>query len=257
MNTPTFKYRTLVADDEQPARDRLKKLLSEHSSKVELIGEATNGLECCEMIDRMKPDLVFLDIQMPGLNGFEVLQQTQHSPVVVFCTAYDEFALQAFETNSIDYIVKPVKAERIQKSIEKLDTLKRNSDKQELLRIIEGYISQAPKKEITSIPVKLGDRMLFVRIEDVSYFSAEEKYVSIITKDGKSYLCDFPLKSLEEKLGDSFLRIHRSLLVNVKRIREINKHFSSRYVVKMDDSNQTKLLSGRGYCEMVKGLMEI
>lgn len=209
------------------------------------------------MIDRLKPDLVFLDIQMPGLNGFEVLQQTTHSPVVIFCTAYDEFALQAFQTNSIDYIVKPVKAERIQKSIEKLDTLKHHSDKQELLRIIESYISQTPKKEITSIPVKLGDRMLFVRIEEVSYFSAEEKYVNIFTKDGKTYLCDFPLKSLEEKLGETFLRIHRSLLVNVSRIREINKHDGSRFVVKMDDSSQTKLLTGRGYCEQVRGLMEI
>jgi len=257
MNDSNAKYRTLIADDEQPARDRLKKLLAEHADKIELIGEAQNGLECREMIDRLKPDLVFLDIQMPGLNGFEVLQQTTHSPVVIFCTAYDEFALQAFQTNSIDYIVKPVKAERIQKSIEKLDTLKHHSDKQELLRIIESYISQTPKKEITSIPVKLGDRMLFIRIEEVSYFSAEEKYVNIFTKDGKTYLCDFPLKSLEEKLGETFLRIHRSLLVNVSRIREINKHYGSRFVVKMDDSNQTKLLSGRGYCEQVRGLMEI
>ena len=257
MNSETSKYRTLIADDEQPARDRLKKLLAEHTDKVELIGEAQNGLECRDMIDSFKPDLVFLDIQMPGLNGFEVLQQTTHSPVVIFCTAYDEFALQAFETNSIEYIVKPVKAERIKKSIEKLDTLKHHSDKQELLRIIESYISQTPKKEITSIPVKLGDRMLFVRIDEVSYFSAEEKYVNIFTKDGKTYLCDFPLKSLEEKLGETFLRIHRSLLVNVSRIREINKHFSSRYVVKMDDTNQTKLLTGRGYCEQVRGLMEI
>ena len=255
--TQTSKYRTLIADDEQPARDRLKKLLGEHAGQIELIGEAQNGIECREMIDRLKPDLVFLDIQMPGLNGFEVLQQTSHLPVVIFCTAYDEFALQAFETNSIDYIVKPVKAERIQKSIEKLDSLKRNSDKQELLRIIGNYISQTPKKEITSIPVKLGDRMLFVRIEDVSYFSAEEKYVTIFTKDGKTYLCDFPLKSLEEKLGEGFLRIHRSLLVNVSRIREINKHYGSRFIVKMDDTTQSKLLTGRGYCEQVKRLMEI
>jgi len=257
MNDSTTKYRTLIADDEQPARDRLKNLLAEHADKVELIGEAQNGLECRDMIDRLKPDLVFLDIQMPGLNGFEVLQQTTHSPVVIFCTAYDEFALQAFQTNSIDYIVKPVKAERIRKSIEKLDTLKHHSDKQELLRIIESYISQTPKKEITSIPVKLGDRMLFIRIEEVSYFSAEEKYVNIFTKDGKTYLCDFPLKNLEEKLGETFLRIHRSLLVNVSRIREINKHYGSRFVVKMDDTSQTKLLSGRGYCEQVRGLMEI
>jgi len=185
------------------------------------------------------------------------LQQTSHSPIVIFCTAYDEFALKAFETNSIDYIVKPIKAERIQKSIEKLDTLKRNSDKQNLLRIIDSYISQAPKKEITTIPVKLGDRMLFVRIEDVVYFSAEEKYVTIHTKDGKTYLSDFPLKSLEDKLGDKFIRIHRSLLVNVSRIKEIDKHYGSRFVVKMDDTSQTKLLTGRGYCEQVKRLMEI
>ena len=257
MTSSTTKYRTLIADDEQPARDRLKNLLSEHTTKIEVIGEAQNGIECREMIDRLKPDLVFLDIQMPGLNGFEVLQQTSHSPVVIFCTAYDEFALKAFETNSIDYIVKPIKAERIAKSIEKLDSLKRNSDKQDLLRIIDNYISQTPKKEITTIPVKLGDRMLFVRIEDVSYFSAEEKYVTIHTKDGKIYLSDFALKSLEEKLGDKFLRIHRSLLVNVSRIKEIDKHFSSRFVVKMDDTSQTKLITGRNYCEQVKLLMEI
>ena len=257
MNQTTPKYRTLIADDEQPARDRLRKLLAEHADKIELIGEAQNGLECREMIDRLKPDLVFLDIQMPGLTGFEVLLQTIHSPVVIFCTAYDEFALQAFETNSIDYIVKPIKAERIQKSIEKLDSLKHHSDKQELLRIIESYISQAPKKEITSIPVKMGDRMLFVKIEDVTYFSAEEKYVTIHTRDGKTYLCDLPLKSLEEKLGVSFLRIHRSLLVNVSRIREINKHFNGCFILKIDDFVQTKLQSGRCYAEEVKRLLEI
>jgi two-component system LytT family response regulator len=257
MNQTTPKYRTLIADDEQPARDRLRKLLAEHADQIELIGEAVNGLECREMIDRLKPDLVFLDIQMPGINGFEVLQQTSHSPVVIFCTAYDEFALQAFETNSIDYIVKPIKAERIQKSIEKLDSLKHHSDKQELLRLIGNYISQAPKKEITSIPVKLGDRMLFVKIEDVTYFSAEEKYVTIHTRDGKTYLCDLPLKNLEEKLGDGFLRIHRSLLVNVSRIREINKHFNGCFILKIDDFAQTKLQSGRGYAEEVKRLMEI
>jgi len=256
MNSTT-KYRTLIADDEQPARDRLKKLLVEHAGQIELIGEAESGIQCLEMIDRLKPDLVFLDIQMPGLNGFEVLQQASYLPVVIFCTAFDEFALKAFETNSIDYIVKPIKAERIQKSIEKLDSLKLYSDKQELLKIIERYVSQTPKKEITNIPVKLGDRMLFLRIEDISYFLADEKYVSIYTKEGKTYLCDFTLKSLEEKLADNFLRIHRSLLVNTKRIREINKHYGSRYIVKMDDSSQTTLLSGRGYCDQLKGLMEI
>ncbi len=257
MSISFTKYRTLIADDEQPARDRLKKLLADYSDKIELIGEAINGTECRELIDRLKPDLVFLDIQMPGLTGFEVLQQTAHSPVVIFCTAYDEFALQAFETNSIDYIVKPVKAERIQKSIEKLDSLKHNSDKQELLRLIENYISLTPKKEITSIPVKLGDRMLFVKIEDVAWFEADEKYVSIHLRDGKTHLCDQPLKILEEKLGRKFLRIHRSLLINVALIKEINRHFNGCFIVKIDDAGQTKLQSGRGYGDEVKQLMEI
>jgi two-component system, LytTR family, response regulator len=257
MNQTTPKYKTLIADDEQLARDRLKRLLAEHSDKIEVIGEAQNGIECREMIDRLKPDLVFLDIQMPGLNGFEVLQQSSHSPVVIFCTAYDEYALQAFETNSIDYIVKPVKAERVQKSLEKLDSLKSNPDKQEMLRLIDSYINQAPRKEITSMPVKVGDRMLFVRIEDIVYFSAEEKYVNIHTKDGKTYLSDLTLKILEDKLSDTFLRIHRSLLVNISRIREIDKHYDSRFILKMDDNGQSKLITGRNYCGQVKLLMEI
>ncbi len=257
MNSTISRYRTLIADDEQPARDRLKRLLAVHAAQIEVIGEAENGVQCRDMIDTLKPDLLFLDIQMPGLNGFEVLQQASHLPVVVFCTAYDEFALKAFETNCIDYIVKPIKAERIQKSIEKLDCLKNHSDKNELLKFVEGYLNKTPKKEITSIPVKMGDRMLFLRIEEISYFLAEEKYVNIFTKDGRSYLCDFSLKSLEEKLEVTFLRIHRSLLVNKIRIKEINKHFGSRYILKLDDVNQTKLVSGRNYCEQMKGLWEI
>jgi len=257
MAQPVTKYRTLIADDEQPARDRLRKLLSEYDDLIDLVGEAQNGLQCREMIDLLQPDLLFLDIQMPGLNGFEVLQQTSYSPVVIFCTAYDEFALKAFETNSIDYIVKPVKAERIQKSIDKLHSLKQKSDKQELLRMIEDYLKQKPKKEITSIPVKLGDRMLFLRIEDISYFSAEDKYVTIHLKDGKTYLSELALKTLEEKLDGKFLRIHRSLLVNTKRIKEINRHYGSKFVVRMEDVNQSRLISGRSYCESLKAIMEI
>ena len=257
MTSSFQKYRTLIADDEQPARDRLRKLLSDYPDKIELIGESQNGIDCLEMIDRLKPDLLFLDIQMPGLNGFEVLQKCEHSPIVIFCTAFDEFALKAFETNSIDYIVKPIKAERIQMSIEKLDMLRQNSDKNDLLRIIDNFISQAPRKEFTAIPVKLGDRMLLVRLEDIIYFSAEEKYVTIHIRDGKTYLSDLTLKSLEEKLAGKFLRIQRSLLINLNRIKEIRKHFGSRFVIKMDDFSQTKLTSGRNYNEQIKNVMEI
>ena len=107
------------------------------------------------------------------------------------------------------------------------------------------------------MPVKVGDRMLFVRIDDIVYFSAEEKYVNIHTTDGKTYLSDLTLKILEDKLGDKFLRVHRAAVVNISRIREIDKHFSSRFILKIDDSGQTKLMTGRNYCEQVKMLMEI
>jgi two-component system, LytTR family, response regulator len=257
MISSTRKYRTLIADDEQPARDRLRKLLCEYPDKIELVGEANNGIECLEMIDRLKPDLLFLDIQMPGLTGFEVLQQSIHSPIVIFCTAFDEFALKAFETNSIDYIVKPIKAERISMSIEKLDTLRQNSDKLDLLRIIDNYMSLTPVKEITALPVKLGDRMLLVRIEDIIYFSAEEKYVTIHSRDGKAYLSDLPLKNLEEKLARQFLRIRRSLLINRNHIKEIRKHFGSRFIIKMDDTNQIRLTSGRNYYGKIKTILEL
>ena len=99
--------------------------------------------------------------------------------------------------------------------------------------------------------------MLFVRIEDILYFSAEDKYVTIYSKEGKTYLCNLSLKSLEEKLEDKFLRIHRSLLINVSRIKEIDKYFGSRFIVKIDDAGQTKLTSGRNYYEQIKEIMEI
>lgn len=110
-------------------------------------------------------------------------------------------------------------------SIEKLEMLRLNSDKNDLLQIIDKYLIQAPKKEITAIPVKLGDRMILVRIEDILYLSAEEKYVTIHLIDGKTHLCDNSLKNLEEKLVCKFIRIHRSLLINLIRIKEIHKHF--------------------------------
>jgi two-component system LytT family response regulator len=258
MNLPTIeKYRTIIADDELPARTRLKDLLSVHSDKIEIVGEAVNGIQCKELIASLKPDLIFLDIQMPGLNGFEVLQQSSHAPIVIFCTAYDEYALEAFETNSVDYIVKPIKAERILKAIEKLESLRQHSSKKEVLEIINSFAQLAPKKEITTLPVKLGDRMLFIQIEDVSYFSAEEKYVAIFTRHGKKYICDYSLKDMEEKLGEMFIRIQRSLLVNVASILEINKHYNSRYVIKLNDQNQSKLISGRNYSEQIKHLLEI
>ncbi len=246
-----IKYKTLIVDDEVPARQRLTTILSEFE-EIELVGEASNGIEALELIQQLKPDLLFLDIQMPGLDGFEVLKNTDHFPVVIFCTAYDDYALQAFETSAIDYIVKPVKPDRVQKSIEKIKNLKTEVEKEKIIEVIGQYMNQKKTQKLTNIPVKVGDRMLFVKLSDISYFHAEEKYVTIVDRVGKTYLTDHSLKYLEEKLSDSFIRVHRAFLINRNLIQEVGKHLGGKSFIRMDDSNSTKIITGRYYQENIK-----
>lgn len=252
-----MKYRTLIVDDEMLGRERLKSLLNQYNNKIEIVGEAFDGVDCIAKIEKLKPDLVFLDIQMPGANGFEVLKQISYTPIIVFCTAYDDYALKAFETNSIDYIVKPVKQDRIAKAVEKLERLRETSFRVDKLKIVEKLIEATPKKEITTIPVKLGTRMIFIPIDKVAFFKSDEKYVEIHTIDGKEYVCDYSLKELEIKLCNLFVRIQRSLLVNTNRILEIKKHYYSRFIIVVNDVFKTKLTSGRSYNKAVQQLLKM
>ena len=250
-------YRTLIADDEAPARQRLRKILAAFPA-IDIIAEATDGMDTLEKIDTLKPDLLFLDIQMPGLTGFEVLNKVRHFPIVIFCTAYDEFAIKAFNTSAIDFIVKPVKLERVQQSIEKLNFLRENLHREQILKMLESYLNHSNEnKQIVSIPVKLGDRTLLVKLTDISYFQTDDKYVTIFSRDGKKYLVDFSLKYLEAKLEDKFIRIHKSLLANRSYIKEINRYLGNRFIIRMDDVNQSKLTSGRNYFDSIKALMKI
>ena len=208
-----------------------------------------------QLTQELQPDLLFLDIQMPGLNGFEVLNQTEHFPIVIFCTAFDNYALKAFETNALDYIVKPVKIERVRKSIEKLGSINQAHKKDQIIEALSNFIKQKPVEKITSIPVKIGDRMLFLKLADLSYFHAEEKYVSIIGKDGKKYLCDHSLKYLEEKLENQFIRVHRSYLINQSLIKEVGKYLGGKSFIRMDDYSLSKIITGRNYQENIKRFM--
>jgi len=254
MNAPC---KTIIIDDEPLARLRLQKLISEYPSKFEIVGEAENGKEAVEKISALKPELIFLDIQMPGLNGFEVLKQLDYSPKVIFCTAFDEYALQAFDSYCIDYLVKPLTKERFAKTVEKLIQLNGNHAETDLQKLIQQLPNMNRKAEATTLPVKVGDRVIFVRLDEVSYFKADEKYVSIITKHSKSYILDLSLKQLEEKLPDWFVRIHKSYLINKNLVKEIRKHFNNRFVFILDDYDQSKITSGRSYYQIIKGLSEI
>ena len=245
-------FKTIVIDDEPAARRLMKNLLQEHSDVVEVIGEASNGKEAIEKIEKLRPDLVFLDIQMPDLTGFEVIEQLKEKPNIIFTTAYEQYAIKAFETFSIDYLLKPIKEERLAQGIEKLKKFGRfnqSIDVNGLQEIIRQF--QAPKKA-TALPIKTGDRINLIRYETIAFFEAQDKYVCVFTLDGQKFLTDQSLTTLEEKLPSNFCRIHRSYIINKEKIREMHRHFSGRYLFVMDDKALTRITSGRTYQDVFR-----
>lgn len=245
-------FKAIVIDDEPAARRLMKNLLQEHSDVVEVIAEANSGREAIQKIEKLKPDLIFLDIQMPDLTGFEVIEQLTEKPNIIFTTAYEQYAIKAFETFSIDYLLKPIKEERLQQSIEKLKAfgrLNHTINVNGLQEIIRQF--QAPKKA-TALPIKTGDRIILLRYENIVYFEAQDKYVFVFTVDGQKYLTDQSLTTLSEKLPSPFCRIHRSYIVNKEKIKEMHRHFSGRYLFIMDDKAATHLTSGRTYADIFR-----
>lgn len=245
---------TILIDDEKLAISRLKRLLADYQELIQVVGEAANGLEGLALVDEKKPDVIFLDIEMPGMNGFEMLARLTHTPMVVFATAYDAYAIRAFEENSIDYLLKPIEKERLEITIRKLRKTPSVLDSQQLMKMLEQV---RPKREMISISVKSGDRILLLRLEEVSHFEAEDKYTFLIATDGKKYLTDYTLTHLEEKLPPQFMRISRSFIVNSQLIKEIQKHFNGKFIVFLDDRNQSRLESGVKYADNVRSLLEL
>lgn len=245
-------FKAIVIDDEPAARRLMKSLLLEHKDAVEVIAEAGNGGEAIEKIESLQPDLIFLDIQMPDLTGFEVIERLQHKPNIIFTTAYEQYAIKAFETFSIDYLLKPIKEERLEQSIAKLKQFGKVSSQLDVAGL-QQLIQQlkAPQKT-TALPVKTGDRINLLKFENISYLEAQDKYVFIHSIDGQKHLTDQTLSSLEEKLPGQFYRVQKSFIINKERIKEMHKHFNGRYLFTMDDKDNTRISSGRTYHESIK-----
>ncbi|WMI66937.1 LytTR family DNA-binding domain-containing protein [Aestuariibaculum sp. YM273] len=252
------QYRTLIIDDEPPARQRLKELLGDFSETFQVVDEACNGEEGIGKIQRLKPDIIFLDIQMPEMNGFEMLQNLQEIPIVVFCTAFDEYALQAFATNSLDYLLKPVRRERLQQTIDKLSFFRQGEQTEQILNLLKGFNGVRTKeRQLTSITVKIGKKISFVKLEEIAYFKSTDKYVSIFTVLGEEHITDQSLVTLDAQLPNMFLRIHRSLIINTNMVFEVFTHFNSCYKITMNDKYKTVLKSGRSYQPQIKFWMGI
>ncbi len=245
-------YKAIVVDDEPAARRLMKSLLIGYGDLVEVIAEAANGREAIEKIEALLPDLVFLDIQMPDLTGFEVIERLKHKPNIIFTTAYEQYAIKAFETFSIDYLLKPIKEERLEQSMEKLRRFGKPASAIDMdgLQLIIRQL-KTPQKA-TALPVKTGDRINLLKFETISYLEAQDKYVFIHTTDGQKHLTDQSLSLLEEKLPSQFYRIQKSYIINKERIKEMHRHFNGRFLFTMDDKAGTKISSGRTYYELIK-----
>lgn len=245
------RIRALIAEDEPHSLERLRGVLAMRPD-LEIVGEATDGLSAVVLIDALKPDLLFLDIHMPGCDGFEVLTRITHRPMVVFVTAYDDYALKAFDANAVDYLLKPSSRERILESVDRVvargKTLEGN-----LVETLKAALS--PQAYLRRFLVKVGDEILVIPEADVLCFQAEDKYVNLLT-DGRSFITDFTLKELEQRLDpERFVRIHKSTIIALHRVNRISKWFQGEQIVVLDDKAGTRLKVGRSYVENFRARM--
>lgn len=209
------KIKTIIIDDERLARKELKKLLLNHSL-IEIIDEASNADEAIQKIESLKPDLIFLDIQMPEKTGFDLLEELIYLPKVIFVTAYDEYAIKAFEVNAFDYILKPVDPERLSHTLGKFENKEEApKTKQETLGIND------------QIFLKDGDKCWFVKLSDIRYFESEGNYVKVFFHENKPLILK-SLNNIEERLNNKdFFRTSRKHIVNVNWIEKVDAWFSN------------------------------
>jgi two-component system LytT family response regulator len=250
-----MKIRTLIVDDEQLARERLRQLL-EKEPEIELVGECADGTEAVATIQRESPELVFLDVQMPELDGFGVLQalELEPPPVIVFVTAHDKFALRAFEVHAVDYLLKPFDRERFRKALGRaLERVKHRdgATANHGQAALQAEL-RAPSKPLERLPVKTGGRVIFVKVADIDYIESAHNYVELHVEK-QAHLLRETLNAIEARLpADKFVRISRSVIVNIERIKELQPLFYGEYTVTLH--NGTRLTLSRRYRDKLRQL---
>ena len=252
---------TVIVDDEQLARDELAYLLN-GVEDVDVVAQGKNGLEAVNLIREHNPDLVFLDVQMPGLDGFGVIKKLIDKkvtlPQIVFATAFDQYAVKAFEVNAVDYLLKPFDKKRVaqsvQKAREKLVVNGAPADRLEtLVRMLESQ-----KTSTSKILLKSTGRLFLVDQKDICFASIEDGVISVVTAGGGGMEGQSNCRTLEELLAsldpNIFWRAHRSYLVNINRIKEVVPWFKSSYQLRMDDKKQTEIPVSRAQTKRLREL---
>jgi two-component system, LytTR family, response regulator len=253
------KIKAFIVDDESLARERIRTLLAD-DAEIELMGERADGREAIAAIKTEAPDLLFLDVQMPELNGFEVLEalraDDERLPVVVFVTAYDQYALHAFDVHALDYLLKPFDRERFRVALQRAKAQIEHERKGELgQRLLAMLADLKPEpKHLERLVIKAAGRVFFLRAVEIDWIESAGNYVRLHT-GREAHLLRETMNTLETKLNPArFLRIHRSTIVNVERIKELQPLFRGEYVVVLHD--RTQLTSGRAYRDKLQELLE-
>lgn len=253
MNT----LRAFLIDDELLAIRRLARLLKEYS-EVEIVGSTTDPEAGVHALTERHVDLLFLDIRMPGLNGFELLEKLPSQPMVIFTTAYDKHALKAFEVNSIDYLLKPIEPRQLDRALKKVRSLQNCAHTLELRSqvrtLMEGFASQfASAGSPDWVASRVGDRTVLIGLNEITHFFSEDKFTYAATETN-NYIVEYSLAELEKKFGArGFQRIHRATLLNLAFVDELHRWFAGKLLVRLKDKKRTELSVSR---DQVKSLKE-
>jgi len=243
------KIRAVIVDDEELARQILREFLSSHP-EIELVAECANGFEAVKAVAELKPDLVFLDIQMPKLDGFEVLELIGNETAVVFVTAHDNFAIRAFEVHAVDYLMKPVGASRFEAALKRAkERLETKAPSNAVSAAELAAAARPPAQYLERIPVRDGARVFIIPVAKLDYVEAQDDYVAL-TSDGKKHLKQQTIASLETALDPSrFLRVHRSYIVNLERVAKIEPYSKDSHVAILFNGAQLPV-SRAGYARL-------
>lgn len=256
----TAPITAVVADDEQHARDELCFLLGRMDG-IDVVAQAANGVEAFDEISRHRPDVAFLDVQMPGLTGFEVarkLIEAGTSPGVIFVTAFDQRAIEAFEVNAIDYVLKPVEASRLETAVSR--ARKRLGEREPLAgqldRLVRLMSGQQNRRD--QVAVKVNDRFVLVQADDIIHASLVEDSITIVTNQVSGTSNDRTLEELHARLDpEVFWRVHRSHLVNINKVKEIVPWFSRNYILRMTDAKATEIPVSRSQTRRLREYLKL
>lgn len=257
---------TVIVDDERPARDELAFLLK-GLPEINVVAQGKNGLEAVALIKEHSPDLVFLDVQMPGLDGFGVIKKLVERklpiPQIVFATAYDHYAVQAFEVNAVDYVLKPFDKTRIAQAVQRAKKMvEANTSPVQRLETLVGQLGAGETKKRSAAPVKLlvksQERMILIDADDMIYASIQDGAIRIYSREIEGVSNYRTVEDLMEALDDgTFWRPHRSYLVNINHIKEVVPWFKSSFMLKMNDKRSSEIPVSRAQTKRLRELLKL